>query len=209
MAKTTILGPVGQLELLVTEPKVDAETAVAVICHPHPQFSGTMDNKVVTTLHKVFNELDMPTIRFNFRGVGNSEGEFADTVGEIADTVAVLDWAKEQYPNRQIYLAGFSFGAYVSYAVATDTKYADKLTCLVSITMPQYSGLATLPTPNCPWILVQGEADEVVAAEEVFAWLDSLAKKPTLIKMPETSHFFHGKLVELRELLLQQLSRSE
>lgn len=194
----------GQLQVLAA-PAVNAPKAVAVICHPHPQYGGTMHNKVITTLHRVFHTLDMHTVRFNYRGVEGSEGSFDQGIGETADALTVLDWAAAVCPGLPIYLAGFSFGSYVSYRVATDSKYADKLAYLISITMPPYPETATLPLPQCPWLLVQGEADELFDAAQVFAWAESLAKPPVILRFPETSHFFHGKLVLLRDQLIENL----
>ncbi len=207
-AEILLAGPAGKLQLLATSPTIEltASLSVAVICHPHPQFGGTMDNKVVTTLHRAFHDLGMRTVRFNYRGVGKSEGQFDEGVGETDDTLAVLDWVSQTCPNAKLYLAGFSFGAYVSYRVATQSAYREKLAYLLSITMPQYSGLATLPEPQCAWCLIQGEADEIVDAEAVFQWVKQLKSPPQVIKMPETSHFFHSKLVLLRETIIKQLT---
>lgn len=201
-----IEGPAGKLQLLAASPKDSIQPKVAVICHPHPQFGGTMQNKVITTLHRAFQTLGMRTVRFNYRGVGKSEGSFAEGIGETDDVLAVLNWVKKTCPDYALYLAGFSFGAYVSYRVASITKFREQLAHLISITMPQYTGLAELPEPVCDWLLVQGENDEVVAPQVVFDWATSLHKQPELIKMPETSHFFHGKLVELRDIIIEELA---
>lgn len=198
-------GPAGALELICSEPKQAKK--LAVICHPHPQYGGSLRNKVVTTLHKAFQELSMVTLRFNYRGVGKSAGVYDEGRGEKADTLAVLAWAQSQYPNFDIYLAGFSFGAYISYSVATDSYYRDKLAQLVSITMPQYPGLAELAEPACPWLLIQGLEDEVVEAQGVFDWVSGLIDPPRLITLPDTGHFFHGKLVELRKILVENLDK--
>jgi len=201
-----IEGPAGKLQLLTATPKENALKQVAIICHPHPQFGGTLQNKVVTTLHKAFQMLGMRTVRFNYRGVGESDGTFAEGIGETEDCIAVLDWTRKTCSDYQIYLAGFSFGAYVSYRMASITAYRERLAQLISITMPQYPELSQLPEPLCPWLLIQGEQDEVVEAQAVFNWVTTLQHPPTLIKMPNTSHFFHGKLVELRDILIEQLS---
>lgn len=201
-----IEGPAGKLQLLAALPKDNIQSKVAVICHPHPQFGGTMQNKVITTLHRAFQILGMRTVRFNYRGVGKSEGSFAEGIGETEDVLAVLKWVEQTCPDDQLYLAGFSFGAYVSYRVASMTAYRERLAHLISITMPQYPELPELPEPICPWLLIQGEQDEVVAPQAVFDWVANLPHPPRLIKMPETSHFFHGKLVELRDIIIEELA---
>lgn len=196
-----IPGPAGDLQLLHAIPEKSNQNTVAIICHPHPQHGGTMQNKVVTTLHKAFSGYGLPTIRFNYRGVGKSQGEFANTEGETDDALAIVKWVLQQYPDCRIIMAGFSFGAYISYRVTADSHYAKYIKQLFSITMPQYPGLANLSKVNCPWLLVQGLSDEVVEPEAVFNWVTQLAHPPEVIKMPDTSHFFHGKLVVLREII--------
>src|SRR6266481_7963290 len=112
-----IPGPAGPLEALTTCPAVDAK-AIAVICHPHPQYGGTMHNKVVHTLARGFGELGLRTVRFNFRGVEASAGEFAQGIGETEDVLAVLEWVRAHRPHDQVWLAGFSFGAYMAIRAA-------------------------------------------------------------------------------------------
>lgn len=200
--ETTFLisGPSGDLELLTTPTKthVNPIPAVAIICHPHPLYGGTMHNKVVTTLMRVFADLGLRTVRFNFRGIGKSTGSYAEGLGETEDLFAVMEWVKKTCPTDAIWLAGFSFGAAISARAAAQTSVAQ----LVSIAppVPRFS-LIGLPPITCPWLVVQGEQDEVIEPEAVFAWIDTLNPKPRLIRMPGASHFFHGQLLELRRLL--------
>jgi alpha/beta superfamily hydrolase len=199
-----IPGPAGHLEALVTplKPDVTPRGAVAVICHPHPLHGGAMQNKVVTTLMRVFRDLGLHTVRFNFRGVGKSEGQYAEGVGETEDLLAVVNWVKTQYPNDQLWLAGFSFGAAISIRAASQLDVSQ----LVSIAPPvPRLDLLTVPVPHCPWVVVQGEQDEIVVPAEVFAWVDSLNPQPKLIRIPNASHFFHGKLLILRDILEETL----
>ncbi|HEX6928138.1 MAG TPA: alpha/beta hydrolase, partial [Gammaproteobacteria bacterium] len=108
-------GPVGRLEaVLETPPDMIVPDAVAVVCHPHPQHQGTMLNKVAHTLARSFVQLGAPALRFNFRGVGGSEGAFADAVGEVDDALAALDYLRARWPEARLWLGGFSFGAQVS-----------------------------------------------------------------------------------------------
>lgn len=112
-----ISGPAGELEILVT--RVAEARAVAVICHPHPLHGGTMHNKVVSTLMRAARDQGASTVRFNFRGVGQSTGRHADGVGETEDCKAVTDWAAREFPGLPLWLMGFSFGGYVAAAAAS------------------------------------------------------------------------------------------
>jgi len=195
-----IPGPVGNIEAVLTQPQTvsASKKAIAIVCHPHPLFGGTMTNKVVTTLVRVMTDIGLPALRFNFRGVGKSEGTFAEGVGEVADLLAVIAWLNNQYPEHKIWLAGFSFGAAVCATAATQTPVAQLIT--VAPPVPRFN-LLNLPEVTCPWVVVQGDHDDVVNPEDVFAWVLTRKPQPVLIKMAEAGHFFHGRLLELRELL--------
>lgn len=199
-----IPGAAGDIELIETPAENNSISATAIICHPHPLFGGTMNNKVVTTLARVFHELGLHTIRFNFRGVGKSSGKYDEGRGEVEDLLAIAAWIKKSRPLDALWLAGFSFGAYVATKAATQLSVAQ----LVTIA-PQVSRFKEeiMPPITCPWVLVQGEKDEVVSPEDVFAWIETLDPKPQVIRMPEAGHFFHGQLLELREKLTAVLSR--
>ena len=189
-------GPVGQLELLTTAPSLsESSPYVAIICHPHPQFQGTMHNKVVTTLAKSVSDV-MPTIRFNFRGVGQSGGSYGAGVGECDDLRAVMAWAQEQYKGCQWILMGFSFGAGVAAAIANDSSPALLVTVAPSVS---HSHLHTLTAIQCPWVLIFAGNDEVIDANETRQFIQSPASKLSqVIELPEASHFFHGELMSLK-----------
>src|SRR5262249_40631821 len=106
-----IEGPSGQIEALLYVPSQSFEK-IAVMCHPHPLYGGTMHNKVVHMLAKTFQELNAATIKFNFRGVGKSAGHYANGEGEMNDLISVINWMQNEYPHRSLSLAGFSFGTY-------------------------------------------------------------------------------------------------
>lgn len=200
-----IKGPAGKLEVMLESATNDERRAMGIICHPHPLFGGTMHNKVVTTLAKTFQFLGVTTVRFNFRGVGRSEGEFAHGNGELEDLLAVIDWLRVQHPHRDIWLAGFSFGAYIAAKAAVQMEVKK----LVTIAPPvQHFPMNSLPPILCPWILVQGGQDDVVPAEEVLAWAEARVPKPIIIRFPEAGHFFHGQLGELRVRLEEALLTS-
>jgi uncharacterized protein len=192
----TLQGPVGPLEAIsdVAE-RADARCGVAVICHPNSKDGGTMRNKVVTMLERSLRESGLDTVRFNFRSAGESAGAYDNGVGESDDLAAVVAWVRKVRPNDALWLAGFSFGSYVTLRNAVKLK-AD---ALISIAPPvgrwEYE---TLALPTCPWLVVMGEEDEIVEPQAVFDWIDSLAQPPELIRMPETGHFFHRRLMDLR-----------
>lgn len=199
----TIHGPEGLLEMVVGEPSSIDKNAWGIVCHPHPLFGGTMNNKVVTTLVKVFQALGLYTVRFNFRGVGGSEGKFDNGNGELEDLLAVVDWVQRERPKKEIWLGGFSFGASIAAKAATQIPIARLVTIAPAV---EHFPLDTLPPITCPWILVQGEKDDVVSPQAVFDWVETRDPKPTVIRFPEAGHFFHGQLGELRTQLEQALS---
>ncbi len=190
-------GPVGTLETVVEfpEPEVPAVPVVGVVCHPLPTEGGTMHNKVVTMTARALRELGATTVRFNFRGTGHSEGEFDEGKGEIDDLRAVVAWVREQRPGHALWLAGFSFGAYISISVAEELKPA----LLISIAPPAGRwDFAAISPPSMPWLVIQGENDEIVDPQAVYAWLEKSKAQAELVRMPDTSHFFHRKLIDLR-----------
>ena len=202
-AQIIIDGPVGQLQAIALPAKQDAGVACAVVCHPHPQMQGTMHNKVVTTLARTYNALNMPVIRFNYRGVEQSGGDYGHGKGELEDTLAVLAWMQAQFPGRAMHLAGFSFGGAIAYQAASRFAVKNLITVAPSVI---HFNLYQEQEPQCAWQLLQGEDDEVVPAAEVLAWARSRDAVPTIITVPECSHFFHGKLTILRDEILKQLS---
>ena len=199
--RTEFHGEAGVIEAIVHIPENinDAQIkAVAVCCHPHPLFEGAMTNKVVHTLAKVMTKLGMIAVRFNFRGVGKSEGEHDHTRGETRDLVAICEVIKQQFPAAQIWLSGFSFGSYVSAKAAAEVGAAQ----LISVSPPVgHYDFNDIADPGCPWLVLMGEVDEVVSPEAVFNWLAESPERYTVIRFPETGHFYHGKLVKMMDLL--------
>ncbi len=198
-----IPGCVGKLEAIITVPKEIKIKAIAFICHPHPLFQGTMNNKVIYTLAKTYRELGIPSIRFNFRGVGSSEGSYAEALGETDDLLAVIEFAKKHFPKHPLLLNGFSFGSFVAYRACTMLQQKENIKFLLTIAPPvHHFDFQSLPEIKCPWLVLQGEADEVVPKEDVYQWIASLTKPPVLIKFPEVGHFFHGQLVRLQQTII-------
>lgn len=194
-AALNLPGPAGVLETLVDLPEQDARRGTAVICHPHPLHGGTLHNKVVTMLSRSLAELGLATVRFNFRGVGASAGTYDDGNGETDDLRAVVDWVRRERPDDALWLAGFSFGSYVALRAAASLAPQQ----LIQIAPPVGRwAFETITLPDCPWLIVQGEADEVVDPAAVFAWAANLPKNAQLVRIPDTSHFFHRRLMDLR-----------
>ena len=201
----TLDGPAGRIEALLDTPPGPLAAAVGVVCHPHPQHQGTMLNKVVHTVGRALNDLQIPTVRFNFRGVGASEGAYADGVGETEDALAVAAWAQRHFPGADLWLAGFSFGA----AVAIRAAVASSCRQLISIAPPvaRMASLLGDASPACPWLLVQGTSDEVVPAADVAAWARARTPPPDLVLLQDVDHFFHGRLTLLRDTIVSRVPR--
>ena len=197
--RVILTGPAGELEARIETPQgLEEVTAFGVVCHPHPLFGGTLDNKVVYTIARSFHDLGLPTIRFNFRGVGKSAGSFADGLGETDDTLAVIAAAREKWPEAALWLAGFSFGGAVAIRAAARAQPARLVAVAPAIKRVSLEGV---PVPACPWLIVQGDADELVNAQETLEWARPLANPPQIALLPGVEHFFHGKLNDLRDAI--------
>lgn len=199
-----IEGPAGPLECLMTEGLAPQKPITALLCHPHPQFSGTMNNKVVTTLMQTCRDLGMSSIRFNFRGVGQSAGSYADGEGELQDCLAIVNWIKQQRPADAILLAGFSFGGCIALRAAAQIAPIG----LITIAPPvKKMHCATTPVISCPWIMIQGEKDETVSPESVYQFVAQRSENIHLIRLPHAEHFFHGQLTMLKETLTEAIQK--
>ncbi len=213
--RTVIPGPAGNLEGIVDWPTYrdvgsgdlvgnrDRPTTaiierVAVLCHPHPQFGGTMTNKVVHILAKAFNDLGAVAVRFNFRGVGASAGTYDAGHGETDDALATIDWARQRWPQAQLWLGGFSFGGAIAMKAAS--KRVPRLLVTVA---PAVQRVAVDIMPVGPWLVVQGDRDELVDAAQTQAWARALEVPPVLKILPGADHFFHGRITEVREIVAQ------
>lgn len=199
-----IQGPAGRLEAVVDRPADRATAGAAVICHPHPQHGGTMHNKVVHTLARAFLRLGFETLRFNFRGTEKSEGEYDGGRGELDDARSALAWMRARHATVPLWLAGFSFGA----AIAVRAAVAESVDGLISVA-PAVRRFATGldRQPDCPWLVVQGDEDELVRVDETIEWLNQLEPGPELLVLEGVEHFFHGRLLDLRDAVTEFVRR--
>ena len=194
-----LAGPAGAIEALVELPEPDkARAGIAIVCHPHPLHEGTMHNKVVTMTARSLRELGLAVLRFNFRGVGDSAGSYDNGAGEAEDVRAIAAWLDQVRPGDQLWLAGFSFGAYVAARAAQDLPVRQLISIGPAV---ENFDMAGLRHPDCPWLVIQGEEDEVVSPQAVFDWAATVKPPVQLIRMPETGHFFHRRLMDLRGAL--------
>lgn len=201
-----IAGPSGQLQTVEHLPPSRPHAITAILCHPHPLFGGTMDNKVISALVRTCDALGVASVRFNYRGVGQSAGAYGEMEGEIEDCKAMIDWVQERRPDDKLWLMGFSFGSYIA---ARNAGVSPQITQLVTVAPSvEHADFDALPPIHCPWLIVQGDQDEVVPPESVFAYAERREEQPTLVKMAETSHFFHRKLVDLKTVLIDYLQKT-
>lgn len=207
LAGTLLLpGPAGALEVAVDLPPAhEARRGVAVISHPNPPEGGTMHNKVVTMTARALAEVGIAAVRFNFRGVGSSEGEFDNGRGEVLDFLTVARWAVAERPGDALWLGGFSFGAWVALQAARQLPAQQMISIAPPVGLRDFTGV--LPPP-CPWLLIQGEADEIVSAEAVFTWAAKQSPAPNVVRMPATGHFFHRRLLDLRGAIKNGVRRN-
>lgn len=204
--KLFIDGPAGRLEAMVERPDSGAAVGCVVVCHPHPQHGGTMHNKVAHTLARAFVRMGYAALRFNFRGTEASEGEFDDGNGELDDALAAIAWMRARYPEGPIWVAGFSFGAAIAVKAAVRTPLDGLISVAPAITRFA-SGIET--QPRCPWLIIQGDEDELVPVDDTVVWVDGLEPGPELLIIPGGEHFFHGRLLDLRESVMQFVQSAE
>jgi alpha/beta superfamily hydrolase len=158
-----------------------------------------MDNKVVYTLSRAFHEMGAPTIRFNFRGVGASAGRYEEGRGEMEDVLAVVAHGRQRWPGAALWLAGFSFGGGVAIRAARRAGAARLVSVAPAVSLDT-------ELPDCPWLIVQAEPDDVVDPGTVRAVVRGLLPPPVLTVLPGAGHFFHGRLPELRDAVVQFIS---
>jgi alpha/beta superfamily hydrolase len=191
--RLVVAGPAGALEVAVNLPAGEP-AGIALVAHPHPLQGGSLDNKVAQTLAKTFAAIGYAAVRFNFRGVGRSEGTFDEGAGETDDALAALAFARARFGDAlPLALAGFSFGSYVQTRVAS--RVAFERLVLVGAAVGRFES-GNVPPET---IVIHGEEDDVVALADVFAWARPQALP--VVVFPGCGHFFHGRLVQLQQIV--------
>lgn len=190
--RVLIDGPAGKLELAVNEP-AGAPKGLALVAHPNPLQGGTLDNKVAQTLAKTFVARGYATVRFNFRGVGESQGTFDNGVGETEDALAALAHGRQRFGEVPLALAGFSFGSFVQTRVAQQVAFERLVLVGPAVNRFKVDQVAA------ETIVIHGEEDDVVPLADVFAW--ARPQQLPIVVFPGGSHFFHGRLVQLQRVL--------
>jgi uncharacterized protein len=200
--KRLVAGPAGQIEVAIDLPAGGVTPGgTALICHPNPTQGGTMDNKVVQTLARAFIQLGWRAVRFNFRGIGQSEGGWDEGRGEVDDALAVLDAVRA--PGEALILSGFSFGGYVASRAAQRLAEPARRLVLVG---PATSRFDTAPVP-ADTVVIHGEVDDVVPLSAVLDWARPQSLPVTVV--PGVGHFFHGQLPLLKSLVVRAFDPSK
>ncbi|MBD3671497.1 MAG: alpha/beta fold hydrolase [Gammaproteobacteria bacterium] len=201
-----LTGAAGQVEAQLSYPKgFSAGDRISVVCHPHPLYGGSMGNKVVHMVAAAFKELGVATLRFNFRGVGDSEGQYDEGRGESDDLIRIAEQVRERHPGSPLWLAGFSFGAYVALRACGDVVPERLLLVAPPVSLYDFS---VLPPIEVPAMVIQGGQDEVIDPAAVEQWLASLSSPPEFHRLDEADHFFHGQLIRLRETIVEHWGQS-
>jgi alpha/beta superfamily hydrolase len=197
--KFYLTGPAGRMECLLDEPD-GAPRGIALVAHPHPLYGGTMENKVAQTLARAFVGLGYVTARVNFRGVGESEGVYDDGRGEVDDMEVMLGHMLQTYPGLPFALSGFSFGTFVQaqlqQRLIAQGRPAERLALVGTA-----AGKWPMPAVPADTILIHGELDDTIPLQWVFDWARPLDIPVTVI--PGADHFFHRKLVHIKNLVTQ------
>jgi alpha/beta superfamily hydrolase len=197
--KFTLQGGAGNMECLLDLPN-EAPRGIALVAHPHPLYGGTMDNKVAATLARTFVALGYVAARFNFRGVGASEGVHDDGRGEVDDMRIMLEHMQAQYPGLPIALSGFSFGTFVQaqlqQRLIQEGRPAERL-----VLVGTAAGKWPMPEVPADTILIHGELDDTITLAQVFDW--ARPQDIPVIVIPGADHFFHRKLGHIKSWVVQ------
>lgn len=197
-----ISGPVGSIEVAIDAPAGEPR-GLAVVCHPHPLFGGTLDNKVTQTLARALVALGFISVRPNFRGVGNTAGTHDEGRGEVDDIVTVVDLFRQRYQPKELVLAGFSFGSFVQTHVAQRLAAAGAPAQRLVLVGTATSRWQVMPVPEDS-LVIHGELDDTVPLSSVLDWARPQNLPVTVI--PGADHFFHGRLPIIKRLVIHALS---
>jgi len=200
LRKFSITGPSGNLEGVIHLPDT-APRALVVVAHPLPTMGGTMENKIVTTLVKTFVELGFAAVRFNFRGVGASEGVFDEGNGEIDDLLAIVRHARQEFGQLPLILSGFSFGGFVQ-ACAARELHPHQLVLIAPAV-----GRFAMPTVPHNTLLIHGDLDDVVPLADVLLW--ARPQHLSIVVLPGAEHFFHGRLNQIKQIVSHEFIRQQ
>jgi len=201
LQKFSVTGTAGLLEGVVHMPE-EITCAIAIVAHPLPTMGGNMENKVAVTLAKTFAELGCVAFRFNFRGVGASEGEFTGGEGEEQDMIAVARYAQEQFGEElPLLLSGFSFGGYVAARAAQQLKPQHLVLAAPAV------GRFAMPAVAPDTLVIHGEHDDVVPLADALDW--ARPQHLPIVVLPQAEHFFHGRLTQLRDIVRRHFTGVE
>lgn len=197
--KQLLAGTAGQIEVALDLP-ADAPVMAGLVCHPNPLQGGSMDNKVVTSLSRMFKRAGGAALRFNFRGVGNTAGVHGQGLGEVDDAVWLARTLRAQVGGK-FWLAGFSFGSMVAaHAAVTLAEQGEPVDALLLVAPPVHLyQWPSLDAAGCPVTIIQGEQDDIVDVNEVEAFVGKQREKVAIIRLPQCGHFFHGQLDALAD----------
>ena len=199
----TLEGPAGAIEALLQERPGHAHSRLAVVCHPHPLYGGTLDNKVVHRVASTLHQLDAAVLRFNFRGVGRSAGRHDQGSGELDDARVALDWLAKRHPGARRWLAGFSFGAWIAARLAAVEHSVERL---ILVAPPvRSSSFAVLHTLATPKLVIQGSNDDMAPLSALEEEWPNWAEPRELITIAGANHFFDRQLGELSAALTRAL----
>lgn len=200
----TLAGPAGGIEAVIEWSEAHpAPSAFIVVCHPHPLHGGAMQNKVVTTVARSAHACGAASIRFNFRGVGASAGTHDDGRGEVDDALAAVAAGRQRWPDAALWLAGFSFGGVVALraSVRAEAGGVARLVTVAPALGKAFADPADIAMPGCPWMIVQGDQDEIIDGALVIDWARRIEPAAQLALMPGAGHFFHGRLTDLQDVI--------
>jgi len=195
-----ITGPAGRLEALLEEPENGPPTTAALVSHPHPLYGGTMHNKVVYRLARGLRRSGSVVLRFNFRGVNLSEGEYDQGIGEVDDARAALDWLRERYPQLPYTLAGFSFGSRITLRLGCSLPDAERL---IAVGFPSALDDAVRlgMCPDIPKFFVQSTNDEYGPRGSMLSYFAQVPEPKQLLWVDAGDHFFKGALDQLEDVV--------
>jgi alpha/beta superfamily hydrolase len=195
-----LAGPAGRLEALL-DAGAEPPRAAVVFGHPHPEYGGTMHTRAVYQAAKGLGRIGCSVLRFNFRGVGTSQGTFDQGAGEMADFAAALDYLAGRYPGTPLWAAGFSFGSWIALETgAVDPRVSVLIAVAPPVKREGYTWTHTLATDK-PKFFVQGNLDELCPIQDLWAFYAQLKEPKELVVIDGASHLFDGKTEEVGEAL--------